>query len=144
MLGSTFRTIAERLLAIEREGQGARETLHRLLQAIDTLRRERPDFPTLFLREVLSTGVDPAVAPHIIEIIGVVRRLAERGGREGVFRRVDPLLLHFGLVGGLVFFLATEPARRRVVAERRIPFPMPEFPRLPPLHGGADAAGARP
>jgi AcrR family transcriptional regulator len=128
VLSSAFRAIAERLGAIEGEGQGARETLHRLLQAFDALRRERPDFPTLFLREVLSTGVDPAVAPHLVEIIGVVRRLAERGAREGVFRRVDPLLLHFGLVGGLVFFLATEPARQRVVAERRIPFAMPDFP----------------
>ena len=68
------------------------------------------------------------MAPHLVEIIGVVRRLAERGAREGVFRRVDPLLLHFGLVGGLVFFLATEPARQRAVAERHIPFRMPDFP----------------
>ena len=128
VLSSAFRAIAERLQDIECEGQGARETLHRLLQAFDALRRERPDFPTLFLREVLSTGVEPAVAPHLVEIIAVVRRLAARGAREGVFRRVDPLLIHFGLVGGLVFFLATEPARQRVVAERRVPFKMPDFP----------------
>ena len=78
--------------------------------------RERPGFPTLFLREVLATGIEPAVLPHLLEIIGVSRRLAERGAREGLFRRVDPLLLHFGLVGSLVFFFATEPARRRAAA----------------------------
>ena len=128
VLCSAFRAIAERLQAIEREGHGARETLHRLLLAFDGLRRERPDFPSLFIREVLASGVDPAVAPHLVEIIGVVRRLAARGAREGVFRRVDPLLIHFGLVGSLVFFLATEPARQRAVAEQRFPFAMPDFP----------------
>jgi TetR/AcrR family transcriptional regulator len=128
VLSSAFRAIAERLQAIEGEGHGARETLHRLLLAFDGLRRERPDFPSLFIREVLTSGVDPAVAPYMVEIIGVVRRLAERGAREGVFRRVNPLELHFGLVGSLVFFLATEPARRRAVAERRLPFAMPDFP----------------
>lgn len=128
VLASGFRAMAERLQAIERDGQGARETLHRLLRAFDALRRERPDFPTLFMREVLSTGVDPAVAPHLVEIIGVVRRLVIRGVREGVFRPVDPLLVHFGLVGSLAFFLATEPARQRAFAERRAPFRMPDFP----------------
>lgn len=128
VLTSAFRAIAERLQAIEHAGQGARETLHRLLQAFDALRRERPDFPTLFLREVLASGLDPAVAPYLLEIIAVVRRLAERGAREGVFRPVDPLKLHFGLVGALVFFLATEPARRRILSERRVPFAMTDFP----------------
>ncbi len=128
VLTSAFGAIAERLLAIEREGRGARETLRRLLAAVDALRRERPDFPTLFVREVLATGIDPAVAPLLVEILSVVQRLAERGAREGVFRRVHPLHLHFGLVGALVFFLATEPARQRAVAERRCPFTMPDFP----------------
>jgi AcrR family transcriptional regulator len=132
VLSSAFGAIAERLQRIEdeslRQGRGAREILHLLLQAFDALRRERPDFPTLFVREVLSTGIEPTVAPHLVEILGVVSRLAERGAREGVFRRVDPLSLHFGLVGALVFFLATEPARRRAVAERRLPFRMPDFP----------------
>jgi hypothetical protein len=66
------------------------------------------------------------VLPHLLEIIGVSRRLAARGVREGLFRRVDPLLLHFGLVGSLVFFFATEPARQRAAAEGRIPFAMPD------------------
>ncbi len=128
VLSAGFSTMAERLRAIEARDRDVRQTFHDLLQAFAAQRRERPDFPVLFMREVLSTGVEPAVVPHLIEIIGVVRRLAERGVREGVFRPVDPLLLHFGLVGSLVFFLSTEPARLRAVAERRLPFKMPEFP----------------
>jgi TetR/AcrR family transcriptional regulator len=128
VLSSGFGAIAGRLKAAEAEGGDARALLHRFLSAFEELRHERPDFPTLFLREVLSSGIEPTVLPHLVEIIGVVRRLTERGASEGVFRRVDPLLVHFGLVGSLVFFLATEPARQRAATEHRVPFQMPDFP----------------
>lgn len=126
ILESAFASMAGRLKAIEATAPSAREALRAFLQAFQQVTQERRGFPTLFLREVLSTGIEPSVLPHLLQIIGVSRRLAERGAREGLFRRVDPLLLHFGLVGSLVFFFATEPARRRAAAEGRVPFVMPE------------------
>jgi AcrR family transcriptional regulator len=126
ILESGFASMASRLKAIEAHAPTAREALRSFLDAFVAETREQPGFPTLFLREVLATGIEPAVLPHLFEIIGVSRRLAERGMREGLFRRVDPLLLHFGLVGTLVFFFATEPARRRAEAEGRVPFAMPD------------------
>lgn len=127
VLATAFGSIAERLRAIEGEGLGARETLRRLLRSFEAWYRERPAFPALFVREVLASGFDPVVAPHLVQILAFMRRLNERGVRQGVFRRVDPLLFHFGLVGAIVFFLATEPARRRALAERRLPVKAPDF-----------------
>lgn len=127
VLGSVFAELAARLKAIESERAGVPVTLRRLLEAFAALRRERPDFPALFLREVLSHGLEPALVPHLVEIVGVTRRLVERGSREGAFRRVDPIAAHFALVGSLVFFFATEPARRAVAASGRLPFPMPDL-----------------
>ena len=126
ILESAFSSMAERLHGIERDAPNAREALHGFLSAFEQITRERPGFPTLFVREVLSSGIEASVLPHLLDIIGVSRRLAARGAREGLFRKVDPLLLHFGLVGSLVFFFATEPARQKAVAERRLPFAMPE------------------
>jgi AcrR family transcriptional regulator len=126
ILQSTFASMADRLKAIEASAPTAREALHAILEAFQEVARERHGFPTLFLREVLSTGIEPALLPHLLEIIGVSRRLAARGAREGLFRRVDPLLLHFGLIGSLVFFFATEPARRRAAAEGQVPFVVPD------------------
>ena len=126
ILESAFAAMAARLKEIEAAAPNAREALHGYVRAFEQITRERLDFPTLFLREVLAKGLEPAVVPHLVEIVGVSRRLAGRGVREGLFRRVDPLLLHFGLVGSLVFFFATEPARRRAAAERRVPFAMPD------------------
>jgi len=126
ILAHGFREIAARMEAVEAQAPDATAALHGLLQAFDSFRREHPEFPGLFMREVLATGVEPRVVPHFVAIIRVVRRIAARGEREGVFRRVNPMLLHFGLIGPLVFFASTEPARRRAAAQHGFPFPMPE------------------
>lgn len=126
ILESGFAAMRSRLKAIEAQAPTAGEALRAFLHAFAQVTRDEPGFPTLFLREVLASGIEPAVLPHLLEIIGVSRRLVGRGVREGLFRRVDPLLMHFGLVGSLVFFFATEPARRRAAAEGRVPFAMPD------------------
>ena len=126
ILESTFASLAERLKAVEAGSGSARDTLRAFLGTFDQFTRERPGFPTLFMREVLAVGIDEAVLPHLLEIIGFSRRLAERGAREGVFRRVDPLLFHLTLVGSLIFFFATEPARRKAAAQARLGFVLPD------------------
>jgi TetR/AcrR family transcriptional regulator len=126
VLGSTFAEIAARLESIEAGASDAAEALRGILQAFARVARERPGFPTLFLREVLSTGIEPEVLPYLLRIVGVSRRLTARGVREGLFRRVDPLLLHFALVGSIVFFFSTERARQRAVVEGLVPFRMPD------------------
>jgi TetR/AcrR family transcriptional regulator len=123
VLESAFVEMAERLRTVEDGAPDAREGLHLFLRAFEDMTRGRPDFPALFLREAVSTGIHPAVLPHLLSIMRVTRRLAERGHREGLFRRVDPVLFHFALVGALGFFFATEPARRR--AAPHVPFKQP-------------------
>ena len=89
--------------------------------------RERPDFPTLFLREVLRAGIEPAVLPHLARDHRRRPGASPSAGRaRGSSAASIPLLLHFGLVGSLVFFFATEPARRRAAAQGRVPFAMPD------------------
>jgi AcrR family transcriptional regulator len=122
VLESGFAAMAKRLRVVE-DAADARQGLHRLFEEFKRMTRERPDFPVLFVHQAVSKGLEPAVLPHLVEIVGISRRLAERGRREGLFRKVDPLLFHLGLVGALAFFFATEPARRR--AASRVPFEMP-------------------
>jgi len=127
ILASGFAEMAERLKAVEAQAGDARQALRGLLGAFAALRERRPEFPVLFVREVLSRGIDPSVLPRLVEVLGVTRRVAERGMRERVFRKIDPAAMHLALVGCLVFFLATERARRRAMAGRALP-PMPDFP----------------
>lgn len=128
ILAAGFEQIAARFAAAEAQAEDAPAALHALLGVFDGYRREHPEFPRLFMREVLATGIDPGVVPHFVTLIGVVRRLAARGVREGAFRPVNPMLLHLGLIGALVFFMSTERARRRAAAAHALPFAMPELP----------------
>jgi AcrR family transcriptional regulator len=130
IIASGFQQIAERLDAAEREAPDARAAVHAVLEVFAAFRAVRPEFPRLFMREVLSSGVEPAAVPHVSAIVGVVKRIALRGAREGTLRRVDPVLMHFGLLGPLVFFAATEPARRSAAAEGRLEFANPDFGRF--------------
>ncbi len=127
ILASGFQQIAERLEAAERQAKDAPAALRAVLDVFAAFRGEHPEFPSLFMREVLATGIEPAVVPHLTAIVGVNRRIALRGAREGTLRRVDPVLMHFGLIGALVFFSATERARSRAAAEGRLKFAMPRF-----------------
>ena len=129
ILTSGFAEMAGSLKTVEARGQDAPQTLRALLRAFARVRETHPEFPVLFVREVLARGIQPAVLPHLVEILGVTRRVAERGMRDGVFRRVDPAAMHLALVGSLVFFLATEPARRRAIAAHALPR-MPGFPQF--------------
>jgi TetR/AcrR family transcriptional regulator len=124
VLEAGFALVAGQLRVVE-EAPDAREGLRRLLAVFENITRRRSDFPALFIRDAVSKGIEPALVPHLLGIMGITRRLAERGRREGLFRRVDPLLFHFGLVGALGFFLATEPARRRAAAHLPIEMPTP-------------------
>jgi hypothetical protein len=69
------------------------------------------------IREVLSGGkhMPEGVFPRVLGVMGVVRGIVEQGVEEGSFRPVNPLLTHLSLVGGLLFFFATEPFREQVV-----------------------------
>jgi hypothetical protein len=88
---------------------------------------ERPHFPALLLREVLSDGrtFHEDVAPEIVRLFAIVRGILDRGVREGAFRPVNPFLAHIGIIGSLVFFYATEPTRRRLAKEGRLPVAAP-------------------
>lgn len=149
ILSAGFAEITAELKATEAGSRDARQALRGLLHAFERVRATRPELPVLFLREVLSRGIEPAVLPYLVEVLGVTRRIAERGMRERVFRRVDPVAMHLALVGSVVFFLATEPARSRALAAQALPA-MPAFPAFLgyleqlTLRGLAPAAAPRP
>jgi hypothetical protein len=76
----------------------------------------------MMLREVLAGGkyLGPETLAYPLRVAEVVRRIVERGAREGTFRPVDPLLTHLSLVGSLLFFFATTRLRERLASEERL------------------------
>jgi len=94
--------------------------LREFIRVFGELAQHRPYLPVMMVREAISGGphLDQKIFPSMVAVLGLVRDLVEQGVREGTFRPVDPLLVHFGIIGSMMFFFTTEPLRRRILAER--------------------------
>lgn len=119
ILDSVFRPFEIRLQALLASDLPPEELFLSYLRLFQEFVGERPHFPVMLLREVLSGGpnIDDRVLPHIRSIFESVRQIIERGVAAGVFRRTDPLLTYLTIQGSFIFFFSTEPFRRRVLQQ---------------------------
>jgi AcrR family transcriptional regulator len=120
----------ELLQLAERLGEKDRPPLDLLAAFVDGFGElatgRRPQFPALFLREVLSTGeVAPEAVDYVFAIIRRFREVLARGARQGRLRRVPPGELYILLVGSLLFFYATQAPRERLASKGKLPLTPP-------------------
>jgi AcrR family transcriptional regulator len=127
ILLASFTDLGRRLEAVRAEGRPAPDQLRAFVEEFARAATERPSFPAIMVREVLSGGkhLPEGVIARVLGVLGVVRGIVEQGRAEGSFRPVHPLLTHLSLVGSLLFFFATEPFRRRATAKLRLGLPPP-------------------
>jgi TetR/AcrR family transcriptional regulator len=129
IVAATFAELVGRAEKLPALGRPAPELLRQLIALIaETASQRNPHFPAMMLREVLAGGRHLAdeTLGYPLRVADVVRRIVERGMREGTFRPVDPLLTHLSLVGGLLFFFATAPLRERLIATGRLRVKAPD------------------
>jgi AcrR family transcriptional regulator len=121
IVSATFAEIVSRVEALADSSRPAPDLLREFVGVVADLTTQRnPHFCTMMLREVLAGGkrLEPEVVDKPVRVLAAVRRIVERGVREGAFRPVDPVLTHLSLVGSIVFFFATTRFRERVFAAR--------------------------
>jgi TetR/AcrR family transcriptional regulator len=126
ILDRTLGPLAERLAELSRSEFSPEEILPRLLGTLRELHESRPNLSIMLLREIVSGGqhLGDRLLPRFLRIFATVRELVERGIRSGHLRQVDPLMTHLTLMGSVVFFYATAPFRRRLVAEGKVSIPL--------------------
>jgi TetR/AcrR family transcriptional regulator len=86
---------------------------------VDTFADEaqaRPHFPAIWFREVADGGarLDDATLGDMAGVLKALAAIVEEGVRAGVFRPINPLLIHAGIVGPVLLFFASDGIRRRV------------------------------
>jgi AcrR family transcriptional regulator len=129
ILHATFAEIVARAEKLPDSPGRAPDLLRDLVGLIaDAAATRNPHFPAIMLREVLAGGqhLDREIIAYPLRVADVVRRIVERGVREGSFRAVDPLLTHLSLVGSLLFFFASGRLRGRIFAEGHLSGKAPE------------------
>lgn len=127
ILVSTFQEVGEAVGALAASDLSAPEQLAAFLDIVtEVATSRRPAFPALFMREALSPDrIDKDVFPRVGVLIGTVMQIIARGVADGTLRPVDPFSAYWTLLSPVTLFLATEPTRRRAVAEGLVPITFP-------------------
>ncbi len=78
-----------------------------------------PYFPALLLRELSDSG---AHLPELMfesmkKLFVLLSGILEKGEREGVFKEVIPMIVHFMIIGTLNLYVTTQSLRKRVYEE---------------------------
>lgn len=111
-----IRAALERIHTVTTGTTDPAARIRAFIHAIAEEAAARPHFPPMWLREVAGGGrhVDRATLDLIAEVPTILGRIVDEGHARGRFRRVHPLLLHFGIIGPLALFHVSRPVRARI------------------------------
>ena len=78
-----------------------------------------PDFPALLLRELSDSG---AHLPELMfesmkKLFVLLSDILDKGVKEGLFKDVIPMIVHFMIIGTMNLYMTTEPLRKRAEDE---------------------------
>jgi AcrR family transcriptional regulator len=116
ILHDMFGAVRAQVAAVAAADASPREKIRRYVAAIASEAEARPHFPPIWLREIAEGGehIDQATILHVRGVLGALRAILDEGQRAGRFHRVNPLVLHAGIIAPLMFFFATGRVRRKL------------------------------
>ncbi len=116
VLRDLFRAVSQRTAAIADGPGGAATKLDEWIETIVQEASARPWMPPIMLREVASGGnrLNTDTLALMNAVYGALGKVIAQGQRDGVFRKVDPLLAHLTILPAVLIFLV----RERMVASR--------------------------
>ena len=116
ILGDMFRAVCARVRTVADTDCTPEDKLLGFTQAIAAEARARPHFPPTWFREIAEGGahVDAATLADITHIVATLAAIVEEGAAAGRFRRINPLIVHGGIVAPILLFFASERLRARI------------------------------
>jgi len=116
ILGDMFHAVAGRVRGVAASDDTPEDKLKRFVEAIADEAEARPHFPPIWFREIAEGGahLDQRSLADIAAVVQMLVAILQEGVRAGRFQRVNPLLVHGGIVGPLLLFFAGAPLRRRL------------------------------
>jgi TetR/AcrR family transcriptional regulator len=116
ILGEMFHAVGERIRAVAASDATPEQKLEQFVAAIAEAAEARPHFPPIWFREIAEEGahLGPATMQEVAGIVQGLIAILQEGIRARRFRKVNPLLVHGGIVGPLLLFLASAGLRRRL------------------------------
>ncbi len=116
ILRDMFEAVATRVAEAARAAVDPADKVRAFVDAIAIEAEARPHFPPIWFREIAGGGaqLDDSTLVHMAGIMKSLGRILHEGQAAGRFQRVNPLLVHAGIVGPLLLFFASAPVRGRL------------------------------
>ena len=116
ILAGVFGTIADAVSADVPASAGADVQLRTFIQTIAREVAGRPHFASMWLRELADGGthLDASILAEMRRVLEALAGIIGRGVEAGRFQPVHPLVVQIGIVGPLLMFAASAPARARL------------------------------
>ena len=68
------------------------------------------------LDEYGGTRLDAATLAHVTAVVKTLGRIVQDGHAKKRFRKINPMLIHAGIIGPLLLYFASGPMRRRLAS----------------------------
>lgn len=121
VLDDMFAAVAGRVAPIPRTRTTPEAKIEAFIDAIAAEGAARPHFPAIWLREISEGGrhLDDSFLPLVGRVIAALAAILDEGRRKRRFRPAHPFLVHIGVIGPLLIYLASEKPRARLLS--RVP-----------------------
>jgi len=129
ILGTLFNRLAAEVAAVREQGGPADDQIRRYIRTVAAVTVAVPHFPAIWLREMADGGrhLDTEIASAIASVLKTLGGMLDDGRASGLFRPAHPLITQMGIVGPLILFAASAPARERF--QGKIPASVAMVPR---------------
>jgi AcrR family transcriptional regulator len=113
IVGEMFTAVRTRTGAVAASRLAPAEKLDGFVEAVAAEARLTPNLAPIMMREMAERGrhLGPDVLRVMLGIFANLRAILAEGEAAGAFRRVDPVVMHFSLVGPIVMYMASTPVR---------------------------------
>jgi AcrR family transcriptional regulator len=116
ILRDMFAAVAARARAVADSELTPDEKIRTFIEAIALAADARPHFPPIWFREIAEAGthLDDQTVGSIAAVIGALDAIIRQGAAAGRFTRLNPVLVHAGIIGPLLLYFASAPMRVRL------------------------------
>jgi TetR/AcrR family transcriptional regulator len=116
ILRDMFAAVAARVADVDASADAPADKIRAFVDAIADAAEARPHFPPIWFREIAEGGahLDPGTLSHVTAVVKTLGRIVREGQSKGGFARINPMLIHAGIIGPVLMYFASAALRQRL------------------------------